>query len=90
MEQDQRAAQVYTATKAGRKNIPTENLVTERYFAKFVYLTWLSASHRNKNFKNKQIQDDLMLELEVEVLKKTERKLYQGLEVVWRDKQRQR
>ena len=31
-----------------------------------------------------------MLELEVEVLKKTERKLYQGLEVVWRDKQRQR
>ena len=32
-EQEIRAAQLYTVTEEGRKNIPTENLVTERYLA---------------------------------------------------------
>ena len=74
-EQDPRAVQLYAMTDEGRKNIPTENLVTERSLAKFGYLASLSASRSNKNFKTKQIQDDLILssvEIDVKVLKKTE------------------
>ena len=80
-------------TEEERKNIPIENLVNERYLANFDYLALLSASHSNKNFKAKQIQDDLMfssVKLEVKVLKKTESiiKDLQSMEVMWTDKQR--
>lgn len=87
-EQDPRAVQLYAMTDEGRKNIPTENLVTERYLAKFGYLASLSASRSNKNFKAKQIPDDLILssvEIDVKVLKKTESiiKDLQSMKVMW-------
>ena len=93
-EQNPRAAQLYTITEEGRKNITTENLDTELYLAKFGYLASLSASHSNKDFKSKRIQDDQMfssVELEVEVLKKTESffKDWQSMQVVWTNRQRQ-
>ena len=89
-EQDPRAVQLYAMTDEARKNIPTENLVTERYLAKFGYLASLSASRSNKNFKAKQIPDDLILssvEIDVKVLKKTESiiKDLQSMEVMWID-----
>ena len=92
-EQGLRAAQLYTMTAEGRKSTTTENLVTERYLAESVYLASLSAPHSNKNFKTKRIHDDLMfssVELEVEVLKKTESifKDLESMEEMWTDKQR--
>ena len=80
-------------TAEGRKSTPTENLVTERHLAESVYLASLSAPHSNKNFKTKRIHDDLMfssVELEVEVLKKTESifKDLESMEEMWTDKQR--
>ena len=74
-EQDLTAAHLYTITGKGTEIISRENLLTERYFAKFGYLASLSASHSNKSFKAVQIQDDLLfssVELAVEVLKKIE------------------
>ena len=64
------SCKLYTMAEERWKNIPTEC-----YLGKFGFLASLSASHRNKNFKAKRIQGDLMfslVELEVECLKKTE------------------
>ena len=44
-EPEPRAAQSYTITKEGRKNIPTEDLVIASYLAKLGYLASLSTSH---------------------------------------------
>ena len=86
-EQDLTAAHLYTITGKGTEIIFRENLVTERYFAKFGYLASLSASHSNKSFKAIQIQDNLLfssVELAVEVLKKIESiiKDFQPMEVM--------
>ena len=51
--QEPRAAQLYKMNIKERKNIPTENLATERYFATFGYLASISAFRSNKNFKAK-------------------------------------
>ena len=45
---------------AERKNIPTENLLAERYLAKSGQLIFQSAKHSNNFFKAKRIKDDLM------------------------------
>ena len=52
--------ELYKLQENERKNLPTENLETERYLAKFGYLASISAARRNKNFKAKRIRDDLL------------------------------
>ena len=74
-----------------RKNIPTENLATVCYLAKFGYLASTSASRSNKNFKTKRIRDDLMFSsVEFEVSRKTESivKQLQSMEVTWTENQK--
>ena len=45
-----------------RKNIPSENLVCERYLAKFGYLDSISVERSSKYFKAKRIRDNLMFD----------------------------
>ena len=67
----------------------------EHHLVTFDYLTSLSACQSNKNFKAKQIQDDLMFsskESEIEVLKQIESimviiKDLQSMEVISANKQ---
>ena len=49
-----------TSSQTERQNLPTENLVYERYLATFGHIASNSASHSNKRFKAKRIRDDLM------------------------------
>ena len=55
-----RATQLHKLSSSQRKNLPTNNLNTERYLAKFGYLASQSAQHSNRFFKAKRIRDDLM------------------------------
>ena len=92
-DREPRAAQLYKMSIEERKDIPTENLATECYLAKFGYLKSISASRSNKNFKAKRIGDDLMfssVESDVEVSRKTESivKQLQSMEVTWTDNQK--
>ena len=48
-----RATQIHELTPEQRENIPTENIESERYLAKFGYLASVSASKSNKFFKAK-------------------------------------
>ena len=82
-ERTPRATQLYKLTPDERKNIPTENLIAERYLGKFGYLASISACHSNKNFKAKRIRDDLLfvgaeIHSDEEVLKSTN-KIIQSL-----------
>ena len=43
-----RAMEIFKLTKEELKSLPTENLETERYLAKFGYLTSQSAARSNK------------------------------------------
>ena len=63
-----RAAQLYKMSIEERKNIPTENLATECYLAKFGYLTSISASRSNKNFYDLMFSS---VESDVKVSRKT-------------------
>ena len=91
--QEPRAAQLYKMSIEERKNIPTENLATERYLAKFGYLASISASRSNKNFEAKRVHNDLMfssVESDIEVSRKTESivKQLQSMEVTWTENQK--
>ena len=55
-----RATELFKLNKNEISLLPTENLETERYLAKFGYLASLSAAHLNRMFKGKRIRDDLM------------------------------
>ena len=46
------------------KNLPTENLVCERYLASLGQIATSSAAHSYKKFKAKRIRDDLMFRKE--------------------------
>ena len=60
-DQRLRATQLHKLTEDERKHLPTENLCSERYLARFGSLAAQSASHSNKFFKAKRIRDDLTL-----------------------------
>ena len=82
-ERTPRATQLYKLTPDERKNIPTENLIAERYLGKFGYLASISVCHSNKNSKAKRICDDLLfvgaeIHSDEEVLKSTN-KIIQSL-----------
>ena len=92
-ERKPRVTQLHKMNENERKNIPSENLLCERYLGKMGYLASISAAHSNKNFKAKRIRDDLMFvnnsEDEEHVLRSTN-KIIQGLkemEVIWSSKQ---
>ena len=78
-----------------RKNIPSENLVCERYLAKFGYLDSISAARSNKYFKAKRIRDDLMLdalekkEEDIEKSSCQTMKSLKPMEVIWTTGQEQ-
>ena len=57
---DERATFIGKLSQTERQNLPTENLVCERYLATFGHIASNSASHSNKRFKAKRIRDDLM------------------------------
>ena len=57
-----RATEIFKLTKEELKSLPTENLETERYLAKFGYLAFPSAARSNKFFKAQRIRDELMFE----------------------------
>ena len=57
---DERATSIVKLSQTERQNLPTENLVCERYLATFGHIASNSASHSNKRFKAKRIRDDLM------------------------------
>ena len=88
-----RATQLYKMSEEERKNIPSENLVCERYLGKFGYLASISAVHSNKNFKAKRIRDDLMFlnaHDDKEMVLKSTNKILQSLkemEVEWSEQQ---
>lgn len=55
-----RATQVHKLTAEERKNLPTNNLNTERHLAKFGYLASQSAARSNRFFKAQRIRDDMV------------------------------
>ena len=55
-----RATQLHLLNKSQHQNLPTNNLVTERYLVTFGYLASLSAKRSNRFFKVLRIRDDLM------------------------------
>ena len=57
-----RATEIFKLSDGEIKSLPTENLETERYLAKFGWLASQSAARSNKNFKAQRIRDDLMFE----------------------------
>ena len=59
-EDGQRASSIQNLNIGERKNLPTENLVCERYLPSFGLIASESARHSNKKFKEKRIRDDLM------------------------------
>ena len=57
---DARAPSIVKLSQTERQNLPTENLVCERYLVTFGHIASKSANHSNKRFKAKRIRDDLM------------------------------
>jgi hypothetical protein len=55
-----RATAIHQLSASARDNLPTNNLNTERYLARFGGLASDSARHSNKSFKGKRIRDDVM------------------------------
>ena len=55
-----RATQLHKLNEQQLNNLPTNNLVSERYLGAFGYLASLSAKRSNKFFKGIRIRDDLM------------------------------
>ncbi|CAK8673115.1 unnamed protein product [Clavelina lepadiformis] len=55
-ENSERSTRIHALTEEMRVNLPTENLLAERYLARFGNL----AGHSNRYFKAKRIKDDLM------------------------------
>ena len=83
-----RATQIHKLTEEERENIPTENMVSERYLAKFGYLASISAARSNKFFKAKRIRDDLMFaetsnEINVDRCYSKVTKVLNEMEVSW-------
>ena len=58
----ERATSLKNLTVEQRRNLPTENLVCERYLSTFGGLAGESAAHSNKKFTGKRIRDDLMFD----------------------------
>ena len=93
-EKAPRATQIHQLTPEQRENIPTENIESERYLAKFGYLASVSASKSNKFFKAKRIRDDLMFNeasTEENVKKSTRQitKVLNEIEMKWTEHQKQ-
>ena len=90
-----RATQLHKLSFEERKNLPTENLLCERYLSRFGSLAEVSAAKRNKFFKAKRIRDDLMFDnkkmTEDEVEKTTRNVLnkLKSMEVSWTTIQKQ-
>ena len=61
-EDKQRATSIKNLSTEERRNLPTENLVCERYLSSFGLLASESAMHSNKKFTGKRIRDDLMFD----------------------------
>ncbi|CAK8680494.1 unnamed protein product [Clavelina lepadiformis] len=59
-ENSERSTRIHTLTEEMRVNLPTENLLAERYLARFGNLAGLPTGHLNRYFKAKRIKDDLM------------------------------
>jgi hypothetical protein len=55
-----RATSLYKLSQAQIANLPTNNLVAERYLAKFGYLASLSAKRSNRFYKAIRIRDDML------------------------------
>ncbi|CAK8696644.1 unnamed protein product [Clavelina lepadiformis] len=55
-DNSERSTRIHTLTEEMRVNLPTENVLAERYLARFGHL----AGHSNRYFKAKRIKDDLM------------------------------
>ena len=57
-----RATELFKLNEEQLKHLPTDNIATERYLAKFGYLASISAVHSNFRFKAKRIRDDLLFD----------------------------
>lgn len=91
-EGDKRATAIHELSREVQKNLPTENLVTERYLAHFGALASQSAKHSNRLFKAKRIRDDLTLFTEEDPQydnKKAYYKILDEMERSWTEKQKQ-
>ena len=66
------------------KNLPTNNLNTERYLSKFGYLASQSAQHSNRFFKAKRIRDDLVLSGAIDVEKSSNKVAYSKTLMQWK------
>ena len=94
-ERNPRVTELHKMTSDERKNLPSENLVCERYLAKFGYLASISAARSNKFFKAQRIRDDLMFnvtEKNEEDVKKSCFKIIKSLqemEVEWTKSQKE-
>lgn len=89
-----RATEIFNLSDSEIKSLPTENLETERYLAKFGWLASQSAARSNKNFKAQRIRDDLMFETKkrAECLDKKKSEIFKKLkamELNWTDDQKQ-
>ena len=92
---ESRATQLHLLSYEERTNIPTENLLAERYLAKFGYLASISASRSNKFLKAKRMRDDLMFTVggEGRTTKAATNHLIKALEhleVLWTDDQKKK
>ena len=94
MKRTTRATAIYALHEDQQKNLPTNNLNTERYLAKFGYLAALSAQHSNRFFKAKRIKDDLMLtETYVDEVERSTIGILKQLdfmEITWDEKQKEK
>ena len=91
-EGDKRATAIHELSREVQKNLPTENLVTERYLAHFGALASQSAKHSNPFFKAKRIRDNLTLFTEEDPQydnKKAYYKILDEMERSWTEKQKQ-
>ena len=63
-----RTTQLHKLTPSERQNIPTENMASERYLARFGSLASISAAKSNRFFKAIRIRDDLMFKKSLSVI----------------------
>ena len=66
-----------------RKNLPTENLVFERYLASFGHIAASFAAHCNKKFKAKRIRDDRMFRMKMSKTKLSRKELTREFLKYW-------
>ena len=89
----ERATSIHLLSVEERKNLPTENLSTERCLARFGNLASLSAAHSNRFFKAKRIRDDLLFNTNetgnTEMASTNVLRNLDAMEMLWTEKQKE-